>query len=194
MTVIAVSTIKGGCSKTLTSMLLATAFARQGESVSVVDLDPQATASAWARYASAEGDPLPFPVTSGNARTTKSLREKHTFTILDCPPGQPDIIQAAIDRADLVIVPVGPSRFEVEQMWKITSVAGDKAVALVTRALLHANSTRNLLDALDAADMPRFKGAIPQREALGAMQGHNPKGTLHGYEGVARQVMEMING
>lgn len=41
--------------------------------------------------------------------------------------------------------------------------------------------------------MPRFKGAIPQREALGAMQGHNPKGTLHGYEGVARQVMEMIN-
>lgn len=194
MTVIAVTNAKGGSSKTLTSMLLATALARQGDSACVIDLDPQATASAWAHYAHDEGDPLPFQVVSGNARTTKSLREKHDFTILDCPPGQPDVIAAAIERADLVIVPVGPSRFEVEQMWKITSVAGDKVVALVARALLSANSTRNLISALDSAGVRRFKGAIPQREALNAMQGHNPKGALHGYEGVAQQVKEIING
>lgn len=193
MTVIAITNAKGGTSKTLTAILLATAISRQEKSVCVVDLDPQATATAWAQHAHSEGDPLPFPVISGNARTTTSLREKHAFTILDCPPGQPEIIAAAIKRADMVIVPVGPSRFEVEQMWKITSLAGDRVIALVARALLRANSTQNLLDALDGAGVPRFKGVIPQREALMAVQGHNPKGTLHGYESVARQVLEMTN-
>jgi chromosome partitioning protein len=51
MTVLAVVNQKGGTSKTTTAVNLAAALAEREERVLVIDLDPQATASAWLGYA-----------------------------------------------------------------------------------------------------------------------------------------------
>ena len=91
------------------------------------------------------GEPLAFPVTLGNAHTTKNLRETTNFTIRDCPPGNPKLIDTAIAAADVAIVPVQPSGIKTERMWDTIDIAGTvKAVDLLTSVLLSATSTSAL--------------------------------------------------
>ncbi|WP_115686478.1 ParA family protein [Corynebacterium senegalense] len=191
MTVIAISNLKGGTGKTTSAILLATAFHRHGRSVTVVDLDPQGSATEWAQMAEDAGEPLAFPVTLGNVHTTKNLRETTDFTILDCPPGNPTLIDTAIAAADVVIVPVQPSGIETERMWDTIDIAGkDKAVVLLTSVLLSAKSTGALKEALQEDNIKTFRGAIPRREEIRRWYGSTPTGTLHGYESIAEQIVE----
>ncbi|WP_374064888.1 ParA family protein [Corynebacterium belfantii] len=56
MTIIAISNLKGGTGKTTSAVLLATAFYRAGNSVTVVDLDPQGSATEWPRWRKKQGN------------------------------------------------------------------------------------------------------------------------------------------
>ena len=60
--ILTVANLKGGSSRTTTSLMLAQVASEHGTRVRVVDADPlgRATAAA-AAYAIAEDDPLPFP-------------------------------------------------------------------------------------------------------------------------------------
>lgn len=137
------------------------------------------------------GKPLPFPVTLGNVRTTKNIKENADYTILDCPPGDPRLIDVAIGVADLVIVPVQPSGIETERMWDTVDIAGkDKAIVLLTSVLIQAKSTAALSDALTEEGVRVFRGAIPRREETRHWYGHSPHGQLHGYESIAQQIKE----
>ncbi|WP_257202333.1 ParA family protein [Corynebacterium cystitidis] len=194
MTIIAISNLKGGTGKTTSAVLLATAFYRAGNSVTVVDLDPQGSATEWAQMAEETGQPLPFPVTLGNVRTTKNIKENTDYTILDCPPGDPRLIDAAIGVADLVVVPVQPSGIETERMWDTVDIAGKgKAIVLLTSVLIQAKSTTALSDALTEEGVRVFRGAIPRREEIRHWYGHSPHGQLHGYESIAQQIKEALH-
>nr|WP_257160120.1 transposase [Corynebacterium cystitidis] len=86
---------------------------------------------------------------------------------LDCPPGNPGLIDTAISVADKVIVPVQPSAIEAERMWDTVDVAGkDKAIVLLTSVLLSATSTSALATAITDDGINAFKGSIPRREAI----------------------------
>ncbi|MBG9328868.1 tetraacyldisaccharide 4'-kinase [Corynebacterium belfantii] len=65
MTVIAISNLKGGTGKTTTAILLATALTRLGYTATVVDLDPQGSATEWAHLAAESGTPLALPRGAG---------------------------------------------------------------------------------------------------------------------------------
>lgn len=107
---IAVSNHKGGCGKTTTAMLIAANLASDRFRVAVVDLDPQASASFWS--ATGQGA-FAATVVSATAETfARVLSELADFdaVLLDCPPSStaPETL-AAIDVADLIVVPCGAS-------------------------------------------------------------------------------------
>ncbi|WP_257160119.1 ParA family protein [Corynebacterium cystitidis] len=90
MPIIAISNLKGGTGKTTTAILVATALTRHGHNVTVVDLDPQGSATEWAQLAADAGDPLPFPVTIGNVHTTKNLEPTTEWTLSTAHQVTPD--------------------------------------------------------------------------------------------------------
>lgn len=100
---------KGGVAKTTTCMFLAAAAVRRGLPTRVVDADPQGSASSWADRAAHLGTPLPFDVTPVTASGLRELSsEPAELVLVDTPPGTAAAIDAAIDAADLVIIPTGP--------------------------------------------------------------------------------------
>ncbi|MFA1531733.1 ParA family protein [Corynebacterium belfantii] len=77
MTIIAISNLKGGTGKTTSAVLLATAFYRAGNSVTVVDLDPQGSATEWPRWRKKQGNRFlsqSRSATSERPRTSKRTR------------------------------------------------------------------------------------------------------------------------
>lgn len=117
--IIAVVNQKGGSGKTTISMQVAGTLARRGNEVLVVDADPQGTAT---HCAGAANDSKPFPagVVSLSAVNTKVHREivkfvnKYQYIIIDTPPAAgSQITQSALLIADLALVPIIPSPYDL---------------------------------------------------------------------------------
>jgi chromosome partitioning protein len=111
---------KGGSGKTTIAIhiaagLLAQPIATQSRPARVllVDADPQASALDWA---AARKAPL-FPVIGlPKATLHRELPEvaaDYAYTVIDGPPKVNDVAKAAILAADLVLIPIQPSPYEV---------------------------------------------------------------------------------
>ena len=116
--------IKGGVAKTSTAVTLATYMHRQGESVALLDADPQGTAARWC-----EGFGSPFPVVTvdptDDARGATldaigSAFEQAEHVVADCPPSSTETLRSLLGVADLAIVPAGPN---VEELHLASTVA-----------------------------------------------------------------------
>lgn len=193
MTVYALTNLKGGSAKTTSAMLLATALTRLGKTVTVIDLDPQGSATQWAQRAEDSDTPLPFPVQVGNAHSLKRL-PKTDYTLLDCPPGSAGIIEAAMTTADHIIIPVQPSPVEVEQMWATLDLAHNKpATVLLASVMLGTKTLTELQQALEDENVAVFRDVITRREAIKNYYGTLPGTDLYGYAHIARQIIEENN-
>ena len=105
---IVVAALKGGVGKTTTAVYLAAGGADTGKVVTLVDADPQASAADWLE---SSNDPDLEGVGLVEAPTERMLAkaldkvDDDEFVIVDSPPGNERLIGAALDRADVVIVP-----------------------------------------------------------------------------------------
>jgi chromosome partitioning protein len=139
---------KGGVAKTTTCMFLATAASRRGLPVKVVDADPQGSASSWADRAAHLSTPLPFEVVPATAADLRELVSKPGELILvDTPPGTAAAIDAAIDAADLVIIPTGPRAADIDRVWPTLDITAHRP----TTVLLTIVDMRKV----EAQEMPR---------------------------------------
>ena len=119
---------KGGVAKTTSAVSDAAAAYRRGIDVELIDADPQGSALEWA--ADARGDnPLPFPVVSASRPLTVNSRRE--LSIIDTPPGTAQVIQEAIDIADLVVVPTGASPLDVRRVWPTLEITAHRPTAVL---------------------------------------------------------------
>jgi len=108
---IAVTINKGGAGKTMLSRSLATAAAHAGLTVLILDLDTQQNSTSWRRRRPKE-DQLPLVQFTTENDLEEALRRaclaNCDLVIMDTPPGRSTEAPAAVESADLVLIPCSP--------------------------------------------------------------------------------------
>lgn len=160
--VIALLNQKGGAGKTTLATHLAGEFAMQGKRVVLLDADPQGSALAWAQRRAQTGLHRLYGV-FGLARDSlhqeaAQFAAQADLVVIDGPPRVAALARSALLAADLVLIPVQPSAYDV---W-----ASHEMVQLI----LEAKVFRPALRAAFAINR-RVVGTVLGREARAALAG-----------------------
>jgi chromosome partitioning protein len=101
---IVVTNLKGGVGKTTSAIYLAAVAARRGrDPVILIDADRQASAAEWLDERPLENVTV---VEAPSERTLTRAMAKHDgIAVVDTPPGDDRLVQAAIAAADAVVIP-----------------------------------------------------------------------------------------
>jgi len=114
MPTIAIISQKGGAGKTTLAVHLAAAAQDAGTIALIVDTDPQATASQWAAW---RQDKPPEVIDSPPPRLAVKIRQAREqgaqWIVIDTPPHADSAARAAVEVADLVLIPCRPSAFDL---------------------------------------------------------------------------------
>lgn len=114
MTTIAIISQKGGAGKTTLALHLAAAAQDSGRVALIIDTDPQATASQWAAW---RGDAPPEVIDSPPPRLAAKVDaakgQGAEVIVIDTPPHADSAARAAVEVADLVLIPCRPSAFDL---------------------------------------------------------------------------------
>lgn len=173
MHVIAVLNQKGGAGKTTVATSLARALQLDGADVLLVDSDPQGSARDWA--AVREDQPL---TVVGIDRPTIDRDLKHVarkdWVVIDGAPQAADLAVSAIKAADLVLIPVQPSPYDiwatadlielVKQRIEVTD-GRLRAAFVVSRAIKGTRIGAEIVGALHGYGLPVLASRITQRVA-----------------------------
>lgn len=113
MPVLAVLNPKGGSGKTTLSTNLARALHERGHQVLLVDSDPQGSTRDW--HAAREDNPLAVIALdrANNLKTLSEISLGYDWVIIDGAAKLEDMITAAIKIADLILIPVQPSPYDI---------------------------------------------------------------------------------
>ena len=169
---------KGGCGASTLAVNLAGEFYARGRSVIVLDIDPQHSAAVWAGFADFEEgggclQKIVEAVDTDSRATVRALLEHSQKTvdlvIVDAPGGfHPLAIRAAM-KADLILIPCGPSPLDLAPTGEALDVAEDTrtnpdkpVVALVpSRNLPRTRLGRELPEALEDLAKPFGAHVLP---------------------------------
>lgn len=128
--VIALLNQKGGAGKTTIATHLAGELAMHGKAVTLLDADPQGSALDWAQRRLQSGGSRLYGV-FGLARDSlhrevPGIAQQSDCVVIDGPPRVAALARSALLAADLVLIPVQPSAYDV---W-----ATQEMVTLITEA------------------------------------------------------------
>lgn len=166
---------KGGVGKTTLAVNVADALARKKHSVLLVDADPQGSALDWA--ASREGEPL-FPVAglpkASIHKELPALAKAYDYVVIDGPPRVYDVARSAIMAADIVLIPVQPSPYDVWAAKDIVDLVHEagvykpslKSAFVINRKIVNTALGRDVAEALKEYPIKVLEAAICQRVAL----------------------------
>jgi chromosome partitioning protein len=163
---IVVSNVKGGVGKTTTAVYLAAAAARRGRRpIVLVDADPQASTAEWYDTDPLEGVEL---VEGPSVRTvTKAMNHGNGLVVVDTPPGEGTVVQAALSRADAVIIPTRAGGIEPNRVVSTLAMTPRNIPAgvVICSARLGTNDLEETIEWWTELKVPVW-GIVPERVAI----------------------------
>jgi chromosome partitioning protein len=176
-TIITIAQQKGGAGKTTLAAHLALAWAAAGQSVAVIDIDPQASLSTWFRLrrerrgAAAAGiDVVSITGWRVAAEVDRQARG-HDVVVIDSPPHAETEARIAVRSAKLVLVPVQPSPMDLWATKATLDLARAEhvpALLVLNRVPPRANLTEAMLAEFLTLDAALAQTQIGNRVALAA--------------------------
>jgi chromosome partitioning protein len=170
---------KGGVGKTTLGLHVAAELARRGQRVKVIDLDPQHSALDWAEARDGADLPPLFEI-EGFPKATlhKHIAAKSAgfdAVAIDVPPQNGDLSRSALLAADLVVIPVQPSPYDVWAARETVKLIQEaivfkealKSVFAINRAITGTAISRDVRSALaEYAPIPTLTATVAQRVAF----------------------------
>ncbi len=165
---VVVSNLKGGVGKTTTAVYLAAAAVARGfEPVLLVDADRQASLAEWLEERPVEGVTV---VEAPSERTLARAMSRHDgIGIVDTPPGDERLVQAAINSADAVVIPTRAGGVEFSRVLVTLEMipARTPRGVVICAARLGTNDLDEAIAWWRAEKVPLW-GVIPERVAIAA--------------------------
>ena len=163
---IVVSNVKGGVGKTTTAVYLAAVAARRGRGpIVLVDADPQGATAEWYDTDPIDGVDL---IEGPSVRTvSKAMDQDDCLVVVDTPPGEGTVVQAALSRADAVVIPTRAGGVEPNRV--VTTLAmtprNIPAGVVICSARLGTNDLDATIDWWLDLKVPVW-GIVPERVSI----------------------------
>jgi chromosome partitioning protein len=163
---IVVSNVKGGVGKTTTAVYLAAVAGRRGRGpVVLVDADPQGSTAEWYDAGPLDGVEL---VEGPSVRTVgKAMNQQDGIVVVDTPPGEGTVVQAALGRADAVVIPTRAGGVEPNRVMATLAMTPRNVPAgvVICSARLGTNDLDATIDWWTELNVPVW-GIVPERVSI----------------------------
>jgi chromosome partitioning protein len=170
--IISIQNQKGGVGKTTLAVHISHALALRDEPTLLLDADPQGSARDWA--AARKSQP-PFSVVGLDRptihRDLPAIAKNYAHVVIDGPPRVTDLARSAIAAADLVLIPVQPSPYDVWAAQEVINLIKEasvfkeslKSVFVINRKIVNTAIGRDVAEALSGYGLPVLRSQICQR-------------------------------
>ena len=172
--VIAILNQKGGSGKTTIATNLAHALLRHGLKVLLVDSDPQGSSRDWNEANNGEVVPVVGLDRETLAKDLQAVSTGYDLIVIDGAPQIAKLSAAAVKIADLVLIPVQPSPYDIWACadlvdvilarWEVTN-GKPKAAFVISRAIKNTKLSTEISNALAEYNLPILKAMTVQRVA-----------------------------